>query len=169
MTKGQEAVNRSQELLEKIEALATPPLPVQPVQEPVGEGFFTSEGTFTGSASKNIGYLRLAPEDAAAGCTIGLLYKAAPLPVQEPVACVHVKDGLLVGSHRDTSKPFPDGQYGLWPIHTTPPLPVQPERQPLTDEKIKSICVEKGWDSSWQSMRFARAIEAAHNIGGATK
>ena len=35
MTKGQEAVNRSQELLEKIEALATPPLPVQPEQEPV--------------------------------------------------------------------------------------------------------------------------------------
>jgi hypothetical protein len=30
----------------------------------------------------------------------------------------------------------------------------------LTDEEIKTICVENGWDSSWQSMRFARAIEA---------
>lgn len=41
-------------------------------------------------------------------------------PEQEPVAIVHIKDGCLVGSHRDESKPFPDGQYGLWPI-TTPP------------------------------------------------
>jgi len=30
----------------------------------------------------------------------------------------------------------------------------------LTDEEIKTICVENGWDSSWQSMRFAHAIEA---------
>lgn len=49
---------------------------------------------------------------------------SAPLPVQEPVACVDIKDGCLVGSHRDGSKPFPDGQYGLWPI-TSPPRPVQ--------------------------------------------
>jgi len=30
----------------------------------------------------------------------------------------------------------------------------------LTDEDIKTICLENGWDSSWQSMRFAQAIEA---------
>ena len=30
----------------------------------------------------------------------------------------------------------------------------------LTDEEIKTICSENGWDSSWQSMRFAHAIEA---------
>jgi hypothetical protein len=30
----------------------------------------------------------------------------------------------------------------------------------LTDEEIKTICVENGWDSSWQSMRFSHAIEA---------
>jgi len=30
----------------------------------------------------------------------------------------------------------------------------------LTQEEIKTICVENGWDSSWQSMRFADAIEA---------
>ena len=30
----------------------------------------------------------------------------------------------------------------------------------LTDEEIKTICSENGWDSSWQSLRFARAIEA---------
>ena len=30
----------------------------------------------------------------------------------------------------------------------------------LTEEEIKTICVENGWDSSWQSMRFAHAIKA---------
>jgi hypothetical protein len=37
-----------------------------------------------------------------------------------------------------------------------------PQRQwvGLTDEEIKTICLENGWDSSWQSMRFAHAIEA---------
>ena len=56
-----------------------------------------------------------------------------PAPAQEPVACVHIKDGCLVGSHRDQSNPFPDGQYGLWPIDTTPPAPAQP----LTDNRMK--------------------------------
>ena len=46
-------------------------------------------------------------------------------PVAWPVACVHIKDGCFVGSHRDQSKPFPDGQYGLWPINT-PPAAAQP-------------------------------------------
>jgi hypothetical protein len=31
----------------------------------------------------------------------------------------------------------------------------------LTDEEIKTICLENGWDSSWQSLRFAQAIETA--------
>ena len=30
----------------------------------------------------------------------------------------------------------------------------------MTDDEIKTICLENGWDSSWQSLRFARAIEA---------
>jgi len=30
----------------------------------------------------------------------------------------------------------------------------------LTDEEIKTICLENGWDSSWQSLRFAQVIEA---------
>lgn len=47
-------------------------------------------------------------------------------PAQEPVAIVHIKDGCLVGSHRDESKPFPNGQYGLWPITT----PAQPAQEP---------------------------------------
>ena len=41
-------------------------------------------------------------------------------PEQEALAIVYIKDGCLVGSHRDQNKPFPDGQYGLWPV-TTPP------------------------------------------------
>ena len=32
--------------------------------------------------------------------------------------------------------------------------------QGLTDEEIKTICLENGWDSSWQSLRFSQAIEA---------
>ena len=56
-----------------------------------------------------------------------------PLPVQEPVASVHIKDGCLVGSHRDESKPFPDGQYGLWPI-ATPPLP---EQEPIGSLSVR--------------------------------
>jgi hypothetical protein len=38
--------------------------------------------------------------------------------------------------------------------------PPQRTWQGLTDEEIKTICLENGWDSSWQSMRFAHAIEA---------
>ena len=30
----------------------------------------------------------------------------------------------------------------------------------LTEQEVKTICVENGWDSSWQSMRFFQAIEA---------
>jgi hypothetical protein len=41
-----------------------------------------------------------------------------------------------------------------------PPLTSQRTWVGLTDEEIKTICVENGWDSSWQSMRFAHAIEA---------
>lgn len=45
------------------------------------------------------------------------------------------------------------------------PLPVQ--RQPLTDEQIRQV-LEGVFDSDDETfMNFARAIEAAHNIGGA--
>ncbi len=30
----------------------------------------------------------------------------------------------------------------------------------MTDENIKAICKLNGWDDSYQSLRFARAIEA---------
>jgi len=38
--------------------------------------------------------------------------------------------------------------------------PPQRTWQGLTDEDIKTICSENGWDSSWQSLSFAQAIEA---------
>jgi len=43
------------------------------------------------------------------------------------------------------------------PLYTHPP---QRTWVRLTDEDIKTICSENGWDSSWQSLRFAQAIEA---------
>jgi len=46
---------------------------------------------------------------------------------------------------------------------TSVPLYTRPSQRTwvgLTDEEIKTICSENGWDSSWQSLRFARAIEA---------
>ena len=39
-------------------------------------------------------------------------------------------------------------------------MPTQRTWVGLTDEEIKTICLENGWDSSWQSLRFAQAIEA---------
>ena len=59
---------------------------------------------------------------------ITAIKEALAQPEQEPTAFVHIKDGCLVGSHRDNSKPLADGQYGLWPAGTTPP-----QRKPLTD------------------------------------
>jgi hypothetical protein len=72
----------------------------------------------------------------------------AELESQEPVAWMDA-DGNV--SDNNDHKCFPI------PLFTR-----QPQRTwvGLTDEEIKTICVENGWDSSWQSMRFAHAIEA---------
>ena len=67
---------------------------------------------------------------------------------QEPVAWMDA-DGNV--SDNNDHKCFPI------PLYTTPP---QRTWVGLTEEEIKTICVENGWDSSWQSMRFAHAIEA---------
>ena len=84
----------------------------------------------------------------------------AELESQEPVAC---------GTYQEVT----DTMNALWAgtleqvqiaeemknkkLYTAPP---QRTWQGLTDEKIKTICLENGWDSSWQSLRFAQAIEA---------
>ena len=60
---------------------------------------------------------------------------------QEPFAIVHIKDGCLVGSHRDQNKLFPDGQYGLWPVATPPAQP--PQR---IEQKFCSRCGKRTKD-----------------------
>lgn len=51
--------------------------------------------------------------------------------------------------------------FNIRPLYTTPPQRIWVG---LTDDEIKKICEKNKWDSSWQSLRFARAIEAAHGI-----
>jgi hypothetical protein len=71
---------------------------------------------------------------------------------QEPVAylCEPDANGLF-------GLPTPDkGCKDCFPVY----LHSQRTWVGLTDEEIKTICLENGWDSSWQSMRFAHAIEA---------
>ena len=81
---------------------------------------------------------------------------------QEPLACVHIKDGCLVGSHRDQNKPFPDGQYGLWPIDTR-----HHSMTPLTDEQIADLMPDDDMPMSLGEafVKFARLVEAHHGIG----
>jgi hypothetical protein len=101
--------------------------------------------------------------------TITAIKEALEQPVQEPVARV---------AEVHMSRYTIEWTNGLLPEGTElfaapqPPLPVQPERLPLTDEQIKhlwetrvgqpcpSYPLEK---SDW--VQFTRAIEAAHNIG----
>jgi hypothetical protein len=85
-----------------------------------------------------------------------------PLPVQEPVARVaevHMSRYTLEW----TNGPIPEGTELF---SAQPPLPVQPVRQPLTDEEIAEVAelmeAIDATDSFWRE--FARAIEAAHGI-----
>jgi len=88
---------------------------------------------------------------------IAVVEKALAQPEQKPVACVHIKDGCLVGSHRDQSKPFSDGQYGLWPINTHPP---QRTWVGLTDDEIEILFQTAAGADEEVHIRFARAIES---------
>lgn len=76
---------------------------------------------------------------------------------QEPVACVHIKDGCLVGSHRDQSTPFPDGQYGLWPIDTRPQARDPLTWEPLTDSQIMAS-VGRHWGGEKTSISQSRPV-----------
>ena len=85
----------------------------------------------------------------------------AELESQEPVAWRapnwgHSADEYVYRDFDDpvigvNGKPSPNNE----PLYTHPS-----QRKPLTDEEIKTICSENGWDSNWQSLRFAQAIEA---------
>ena len=78
-----------------------------------------------------------------------------PLPVQEPDRDKDSHDCWYKRQHFD-------------PIYNTPPLPVQEQPKPLTDEQIKTLWIQYR-AALPRYLCFARAIEAAHNIGGATK
>jgi hypothetical protein len=80
------------------------------------------------------------------------------LESQEPVAWV--AEDICKGQHIDgrPRKIWWECEKGVgMAFYTHPP---QRTWVGLTDEEIKTICVENGWDSSWQSMRFSHAVEA---------
>ena len=73
----------------------------------------------------------------------GSVFTNTPQPAQEPV-CPECKAGVLYECVACSSNNYPPQRTWVG----------------LTDEEIKTICLENGWDSSWQSLRFAQAIEA---------
>jgi len=75
----------------------------------------------------------------------------AELESQEPVGEVDAIGLNETDFHVSFKRSMPLGTK----LYTHPP-----QRKPLTDEEIKTICLDNGWDSSWQSLRFAQAIEA---------
>ena len=85
--------------------------------------------------------------------TASLRQAIAELESQEPVATVTSETGADITMSWWHEPALPVGSK----LYTHPP---QRTWQGLTDEDIKTICSENGWDSSWQSLRFAQAIEA---------
>jgi len=77
----------------------------------------------------------------------------AELESQEPVATVTSETGADITMSWWHEPALPVGTK----LFTHPP---QRTWQGLTDEDIKTICSENGWDSSWQSLRFAQVIKA---------
>ena len=79
---------------------------------------------------------------------------------QEPVATISITQHgscRTIDNHfADCVRDWPDGEYQLY---TTPQA--QPAREPLTDEQIAEIAAQG--HQRW--IEFARAIEAAHQIG----
>jgi hypothetical protein len=78
---------------------------------------------------------------------------------QEPVAYIHRQ-----GNHLEVSERFlcDDEKARGWteePLYTSPPA-----SKPLTDQEIVDIC--DGTLTTWEQVRIARAIEAAHGITG---
>ena len=55
----------------------------------------------------------------------------------------------------------PDIHATRHPLYTTPP-----QRKPLTEEEILTYRHVLDWTAEWSYINFARAIEAAHGIGG---
>ena len=85
---------------------------------------------------------------------IAALRERLAKPEQEPVAWVWPTDWEL--SPEDAFSWVQTAHHTI-PLYTAPP---RREWVGLTEEEIKELCAANGWDSSWQSMLFARAIEA---------
>jgi len=81
----------------------------------------------------------------------------AELESQEPVAYINVEKRILEWAKLTNWETPTVVNLPKIPLYTHPP---QRTWVGLTDDEIKTICSENGWDSSWQSMRFAKAIEA---------
>lgn len=80
----------------------------------------------------------------------------------EPVAwMIYTKDGQSAFV-TDNPTDIGDSQRAL-PLYTAPP-----HRQPLTDKEMRHLWSLYGYKSAL-CMRFARAIEAAHEITGENK
>ena len=141
MTKGQEAVNRSQELLEKIEALA------QLKHEPVAVVDL-----------RNANYVRWL-EGVEYPVEGTKLYTTPPLPVQKPTELANFKNfhrSLCARFNYTHDEKFWWRDLVSLEEHIAKTLPVQ--RQPLTDDDIaKGYYIDP----------FKPAIEASHNTEGA--
>jgi len=86
---------------------------------------------------------------------------------QEPVAwsispAVKGEDGRLYAytNEKEWALSLVSKGHEIRPLVHGDTTPSQRTWVGLTDEEIKTICLENGWDSSWQSLRFAQAIEA---------
>ena len=76
-------------------------------------------------------------------------------PEQEPVG--EIVDAVEGAFKCSFTKMLPVGTK----LYTTPP-----QRKPLSDEEIETYRHMIDWTAHWSYINFARAIEAAHGIGG---
>jgi len=105
-------------------------------------------------------------------------YSNTHQPEQEPVAWLHVMDnteglkangtGIVLITQK---RKHPFGKPGIdfsksYPVTSTPLYTTPPQRKPLTDEHIGVIAIKSqdGISPHDDTLRFARAIEAAHGI-----
>ena len=109
-----------------------------------------------------------AQEPVCPDCKAKVLYECVacssnnypPKTEQDSVAWVErIGGGVSYDLYHESARKLPEGV--KFDLYTAPP-----QRKPLTDEEIDAISLRDGGVTYRQ---LARAVEAAHNIGGATK
>lgn len=99
------------------------------------------------------------------GHTVRIVYTTPPQrkePEQEPVPDLYVKDingnfhSYKEKGHTVSSQCVPPSHVGVGEDDFTP------HRKPLTEQQIVDLC--DGTLTTWEQVRIARAIEAAHGI-----